>query len=510
MCFVCAHFAAGQSQVLERNADYHEISKKLSFPMGRTLDTHDYVFWCGDFNYRIDLANDEVKKLVKAENWSTLLAADQLLNSQQNNQAFKDFIEAQINFPPTYKYDIFSDDYDTSEKNRIPSWTDRVLFRRKKYPYEEAESPGKIAFYGRAELKTSDHRPVIALIDVEVLHINGPKRLENFQNIVASGPPDGTIIVQIQGENSHLEENLRNRIVNKLSKGKIVHIRLVQNDIYVTFTEGRTALEALEFNNLEVEGCVLKVQLRTPDWSSSICKVLKICQNNTASFTSSYPKSGITDSPFSELGCSGDTSPTHHDAVSELSKEVHKCLEQKTDFHGALEGYIDSDNDSAKSQPSSGRSSPNSDSRVPPRPPPPVIKSSVPKRPPPPQQLQPLPIKPIIESHPPVQPPPQLNAHEENQVKPTESKEVHVEQQNSNYVSKPPPSEPPPPPPPNLNKSGSAHSNSPKSSKPATSSAAPPPIPSRPSLTSGNKPPPLPARSQPPNLPPVSPRKSVQ
>jgi hypothetical protein len=33
MCFVCAHFAAGQSQVAERNADYAEITRKVTFPM---------------------------------------------------------------------------------------------------------------------------------------------------------------------------------------------------------------------------------------------------------------------------------------------------------------------------------------------------------------------------------------------------------------------------------------------------------------------------------------------
>lgn len=32
-CFVCAHFAAGQSQVNERNADYAEITRKITFPM---------------------------------------------------------------------------------------------------------------------------------------------------------------------------------------------------------------------------------------------------------------------------------------------------------------------------------------------------------------------------------------------------------------------------------------------------------------------------------------------
>ncbi|GFQ96247.1 synaptojanin-1 [Trichonephila clavata] len=340
MCFVCAHFAAGQSQVLERNADFQEISKKLSFPMGRTLDSHDYVFWCGDFNYRIDLPYEEVKKLLKTENFSTLLAADQLLNAQQSGHVFKNFIEGPINFAPTYKYDIFSDDYDTSEKNRIPSWTDRVLFRKKRYPDEEQESPGKIFFYGRAELKTSDHRPIIALIDIEVLHINGPKRLEVFQNLIASGPPDGTIVVQIQNKrvDHHLDDNLRNKIVGKLSRGKTVHTRIVQNDIYLTFTDGKTALEALEYNNLEVEGCVLKIELKTPDWTSNICKMLKICQNNTTSLVSSNSNFSVTDTPFSELGFSEDSSPTHHDAVSELSKEVSKCLESKTYWDGALEG----------------------------------------------------------------------------------------------------------------------------------------------------------------------------
>lgn len=35
MCFVCSHFAAGQSQVTERNADFAEITRKLAFPMVR-------------------------------------------------------------------------------------------------------------------------------------------------------------------------------------------------------------------------------------------------------------------------------------------------------------------------------------------------------------------------------------------------------------------------------------------------------------------------------------------
>lgn len=37
ICFVCSHFAAGQSQVKERNDDCNEITRRLSFPMVMTL-----------------------------------------------------------------------------------------------------------------------------------------------------------------------------------------------------------------------------------------------------------------------------------------------------------------------------------------------------------------------------------------------------------------------------------------------------------------------------------------
>lgn len=45
---------------------------------GRSILSHDCVFWCGDFNYRIDLPNDEVKNLVESHNWTALQEYDQL------------------------------------------------------------------------------------------------------------------------------------------------------------------------------------------------------------------------------------------------------------------------------------------------------------------------------------------------------------------------------------------------------------------------------------------------
>lgn len=50
------------------------------------LFSHDYVFWCGDFNYRIDLPNEEVKELIRQQNWDALTAGDQLVNQKNSGQ----------------------------------------------------------------------------------------------------------------------------------------------------------------------------------------------------------------------------------------------------------------------------------------------------------------------------------------------------------------------------------------------------------------------------------------
>ena len=36
---------------------------------------------------------------------------------------FEGYEEGPLLFPPTYRYDVGTDNYDTSEKMRIPAWT---------------------------------------------------------------------------------------------------------------------------------------------------------------------------------------------------------------------------------------------------------------------------------------------------------------------------------------------------------------------------------------------------
>jgi hypothetical protein len=41
ICFLCCHFAAGQSNWIDRNVDYQTISSGMMFAKGRKLADHE-------------------------------------------------------------------------------------------------------------------------------------------------------------------------------------------------------------------------------------------------------------------------------------------------------------------------------------------------------------------------------------------------------------------------------------------------------------------------------------
>ncbi|XP_022065531.1 synaptojanin-1 isoform X8 [Acanthochromis polyacanthus] len=346
ICFVCSHFAAGQSQVKERNDDYSEITRRLSFPMGRLLYSHDYVFWCGDFNYRISLPNEEVKELIKQQSWDALTAGDQLLDQKNAGLVFRGFIEGKLDFAPTYKYDLFSEDYDTSEKCRTPAWTDRILWKRRKWNFdktaeemnvvgaastfgENEEDPdhpwsaGTLMYYGRAELKTSDHRPVVAIMDVDILEVDPEARHQVYKDVIAlQGPPDGTILVSLctSGPDDYFDDALIDELLDKFANfGEVILIRFVEEKMWVTFLEGYSALAALSLSASTVLGKMIDIRLKSPGWIKSLeeeMSVERICGSIPTSASSTL------------LAEDTDMGDDDYDMEGDVDEEVEEILPQ--------------------------------------------------------------------------------------------------------------------------------------------------------------------------------------
>jgi len=86
------------------------------------------VFWFGDLNYRIDLDIKLTLDIIQRKEYPLLYKHDQLIKQLTDNTSFAlvNFQEASLNHDPTFKYDIGTDKYDSSDKQRIPAWCDRV------------------------------------------------------------------------------------------------------------------------------------------------------------------------------------------------------------------------------------------------------------------------------------------------------------------------------------------------------------------------------------------------
>ncbi|KAI1982433.1 hypothetical protein LOZ53_000141 [Ophidiomyces ophidiicola] len=187
LCFINCHLAAGQTQTASRNNDIAAIMENDSLPAepssstridhyvgggdGSMILDHEICILNGDLNYRIDsMPRNTVLEAIKANNLPKLLDRDQLLASKRKNPGFRlrSFNEAPITFAPTYKYDVGTDNYDSSEKKRSPAWCDRLLYR----------GVGRIKQieYRRHEVRASDHRPVSGLFKMRVKNIFPQKR----------------------------------------------------------------------------------------------------------------------------------------------------------------------------------------------------------------------------------------------------------------------------------------------------------------------------------------------
>lgn len=191
--FVNSHLTSGSEKKLRRNQNYMNIlrflalgDKKLS-PFNIT-HRFTHLFWLGDLNYRVELPTWEAEAIIqkiKQQQYSDLLAHDQLLLERKEQKVFLHFEEEEITFAPTYRFErLTRDKYAytkqkaTGMKYNLPSWCDRVLWKSYPLVHVVCQSYGSTS-----DIMTSDHSPVFATFEAGVtsqfVSKNGPGAVDS-------------------------------------------------------------------------------------------------------------------------------------------------------------------------------------------------------------------------------------------------------------------------------------------------------------------------------------------
>lgn len=77
---------------------------------------HDYVFWMGDLNFRLqeeyDKTPEEIERDIVKNEYKKLFTYDQLRYVMKKGEAFSELEEKDPEFPPTFKFEVGTNRYD--------------------------------------------------------------------------------------------------------------------------------------------------------------------------------------------------------------------------------------------------------------------------------------------------------------------------------------------------------------------------------------------------------------
>ncbi|KAJ3254954.1 hypothetical protein HK103_006751 [Boothiomyces macroporosus] len=168
---VNAHMTAHEGKVVARNREFHRINSQLPLygindkdrRKMHVFDRYDYTFFIGDLNYRVKMNSGIVERLLKEDKINLILESDELNIEKAKGTILRGFNEAPINFRPTFKFDVEQVDTYNKKKQRVPSWTDRILFKqRETFSFFKTNSNCTIKcveYDSIMDITSSDHKP---------------------------------------------------------------------------------------------------------------------------------------------------------------------------------------------------------------------------------------------------------------------------------------------------------------------------------------------------------------
>ena len=157
--FINSHLAADMNFIKKRNNNFEYIMNNIN----HNYFNLDFVVFMGDLNYRLNLRNINIDDI--RINYLNYIPYDQLNQEKKNIKNIFGFEEGKINFLPTFKYKNNTDNFDADNINKLPAWTDRILFTKRTTNFSVLDVQ-LIEYNSMQNIIMSDHKPVYSYFNL--------------------------------------------------------------------------------------------------------------------------------------------------------------------------------------------------------------------------------------------------------------------------------------------------------------------------------------------------------
>jgi hypothetical protein len=208
----------------------------------------DHIFWAGDLNYRINMGHggtldefNRVKKLAIEGKLQPLIACDQLRREMTAGRVFPGWVEAEIDFRPSYRMERGVDMYN-NKKNQNPSYCDRVLWRSLPGFVDHVEP---MSYESHMDMMQSDHRPVSATFKVHTkvcfVNVRPVKHVDlrgycqlTFSDVTLEGAPEidyAAALAEAEDQSGFGTCRMCGKVLNDKSKTVDAHAQKANNSL---------------------------------------------------------------------------------------------------------------------------------------------------------------------------------------------------------------------------------------------------------------------------------------
>ena len=109
MCVIGCHLPAHDNKLKKRMEAIRDVWNEVSFKNKTfAIKQHDIILWCGDMNFRVEKSFETAKSLIWQKQYTKLAQFDQL--NANKDTCFPGFKEHELNYPPTFKFLLNSDE----------------------------------------------------------------------------------------------------------------------------------------------------------------------------------------------------------------------------------------------------------------------------------------------------------------------------------------------------------------------------------------------------------------